>query len=48
VRGYLYLATKKCRIYAAFGVSQTPIYTVIRGRSLNGKNIDGKACGMEK
>jgi hypothetical protein len=26
LRRYFILTTKKCRIYAAFGVSQTPIY----------------------
>ena len=26
MRRYFILTTKKCRIYAAFGVSQTPIY----------------------
>jgi hypothetical protein len=31
VRGYLFFATKKCRIYAAFGVSQTPISVTNKG-----------------
>jgi hypothetical protein len=26
VRSYLFIGNKKCRIYAACGVSQTPIY----------------------
>ena len=29
MRRYFILTTKKCRIYAAFGVSQTPIHSCI-------------------
>ncbi|MCI8718403.1 MAG: hypothetical protein HFH64_09620, partial [Lachnospiraceae bacterium] len=32
VRRFLFLATKKCRIYAACGVSQTPIQEIIKRR----------------
>ena len=31
MRGYLFFAVKKCRIYAACGVSQTPIYNEKEG-----------------
>lgn len=33
MRRFLYLVTKKCRIYAACGVSQTPIYNSLRKES---------------
>jgi hypothetical protein len=34
----LFLATKKCRIYAAFGVSQTPNHIIIQGGDRMKKN----------
>ncbi|MBD9163667.1 MAG: hypothetical protein EGP80_07065, partial [Blautia wexlerae] len=32
VRSYLFIGNKKCRIYAACGVSQTPKYFIHIGR----------------
>lgn len=39
VRGYLFLGNKKCRIYAARGVSQTPIDNIKKEVFLNCKMV---------
>ena len=40
VRRLLILVTKKCRIYAAFGVSQTPITLIQKRRALDMIKMD--------
>ena len=40
MRSYLFIGNKKCRIYAACGVSQTPNYKlIIRGEKIMNKNF---------
>ncbi len=45
VRSYLFFVTKKCRIYAACGVSQTPITTLQERGGSNMRKI-GKVLAM--
>ena len=40
VRSYLFLGNKKCRIYAACGVSQTPITLIQKRRDLDMIKMD--------